>query len=75
MRRSRSFRDVTWLPERLAHGPVFTEKNMAMVGSSMRMGGSASGRSRSAMVSPMRMSSTPATATMSPASARSTSTR
>src|SRR5207247_2268348 len=73
--RSRSFRDVTWLPERPAHGLVFTANTIAMVGSSMRMGGSASGRSRSATVSPMWMSSMPAMATMSPAQARSSSMR
>ena len=73
--RSRSFLDVTWLPERPAHGLVFTPNTIAMVGSSMRMGGSASGRSRSATVSPMWMSSMPAMATMSPAQARSSSMR
>ena len=41
---------------------------MAMVGSSMMMGGSGAGFSTSVMVSPMVMPSTPAMATMSPIS-------
>jgi hypothetical protein len=52
-----------------------TPKSIAMVGSSIRMGGSGAGRSRSATVSPIAMSSMPAIATMSPAIACSRSTR
>jgi len=58
-----------------AHGELFTLKMIAMVGSSTRMPGSGLGFSRSAIVSPMWMSSMPATATMSPAVAMSTALR
>ena len=73
--RSRTWRDVTLLPDRPAHGLVLAPNSMVMVGSSTRMGFSAVGASLSATVSPMLISSMPAIATMSPESARSISTR
>ena len=65
-RRSRRCRDVTYLPSRPAKGETFAENSMATVGSSIRIGGSATGRSGSASVSPISIASMPATATTSP---------
>ena len=74
-RRSRRCREVTYLPSRPANGDTFEENSMATVGSSMWIGGSATGRSGSASVSPMSIASMPATATSSPGPASGTSTR
>ncbi len=49
--------------------------SIEMVGSSMRIGGSASGATGSAMVSPIWISGMPAIATISPAAASSTPCR
>ena len=68
-------REVTYWPSRPAKGEVFTVNCMAMVGSSITMRGSGAGFSTEVMVSPMVMPSTPATATISPSSVCSISTR
>jgi hypothetical protein len=68
-------RDVRYRPSLPARGEVFTEKTMEMVGSSTVMAGKGRGARRSPRVSPMKMSSTPATAAMSPAGITSRSTR
>jgi CO/xanthine dehydrogenase Mo-binding subunit len=73
--RSASWRLVTNLPSRPAKGEVFTRKLTLMVGGSMAMRGSGSSRSAGHTVSPISMESTPARITMSPARARSSSTR
>ena len=73
--RSRSWVEVTNLPSLPANGDTLAEKSIDTVGSSMRISGSATGFSGSAMVSPISMASMPATATMSPAEASATSTR
>ena len=70
-RRSRSLREVDHCPSRPVNGEVLTEKAMRTVGSSTVIGGSASGCSGSAMVSPMLTSDRPMTATISPAAASS----
>jgi len=73
--RSRTLRDVTYLPSRPASGDVFTWKYIASVGSSTRIGGSASGTSTAASVVPIASSSTPVTSTISPAAALATAVR
>ena len=65
-KRSRRFREVTYVPSRPANGEVFTVNSMAIVGSSIVMCGSGAGFSASVMVSPIVMPSTPATAIISP---------
>ncbi len=74
-RRSRRLRDVTYLPSRPASGDVLTWKYIDSVGSSIMIGGSASGVSTAASVVPIDSSSTPVTSTMSPTSAVSMGTR
>ena len=66
---------MTYWPSRPAIGEVLTPKIIDTVGSSMASGGSGSGCSASVIVSPIVMSAMPATQTMSPAAASSTSTR
>ena len=56
-------------------GEVFTPNTIETVGSSMAVGGMATGCSAVATVSPMVMFSMPARHTMSPAAAASMSTR
>jgi hypothetical protein len=73
--RSRRWREVTNRPSRPEKGETFEKKSMVTVGSSMRMGGRATGRSASAIVSPISIASIPATATTSPGPASATSTR
>ena len=63
------------MPSRPEKGEVFTVNIIAMVGSSMTMGGSGAGFSALVIVSPMVIPSTPATATMSPSSVWVMSTR
>ena len=69
------FREVTYLPSWPANGELFTENTMLTVGSSTLTGGSGTGFSGSAIVSPMFTSSNPARATRSPGPACCTSTR
>ena len=66
-RRAFIWRLVTSLPSVPARGEVLMEKSMDMVGSSTLMAGRGRGSSGSARVSPIKASSTPATAAMSPA--------
>mmetsp|Transcript_5373 Transcript_5373/g.16852 ORF Transcript_5373/g.16852 Transcript_5373/m.16852 type:complete len:303 (+) Transcript_5373:554-1462(+) len=73
--RSRITRDVSSLPSRPAIGDLLTPKVMRTVGSSMAIGSSGTGVSGSVTVSPIRMSSKPATTTISPASASCTDLR
>jgi hypothetical protein len=73
--RSRSWGDVTKRPSRPAKGDTLAENSIDTVGSSMRIRGRDSGRSRSVTVSPISMLSMPAMATRSPAPASAISTR
>ena len=75
VRRSLMLRDVTQRPSRPAKGDVLTAKIIESVGSSMCRGGSGAGVSAEVMVSPMAIPSKPASATISPQSAASTSKR
>jgi hypothetical protein len=74
-RRSRSWVEVTYLPSRPANGETLDENSIDTVGSSTRIGGRASGLSRSAIVSPISIVSMPAMATRSPALASRISMR
>ena len=76
-RRSLSMRAVSlWsLPSRPASGESLVPKVIEMAGSSTWMSGSGFGSFGSTMVSPIMMSLTPATATMSPGPADSTGVR
>ena len=60
------WREVTNFPSRPKKGESLMVKSMLMVGSSMAMGGSGSGLSKSQMVSPISNPSRPTTAQMSP---------
>ena len=73
-RRARIWREVRSRPSRPAIGEVLTPKVMRSVGSSTERRGSGRGSAGSVMVSPMVISGSPATATMSPGPASSTST-
>ena len=64
--RSRRLREVTHWPSRPANGDVLMVNVIAMVGSSIWIGGSGLGVSALVTVSPMVMPSTPAMARMSP---------
>ena len=68
-------REVTSLPSRPAKGPLLTEKLMAMVGSSILMGGSGWGSSSAQKDSPMVIPGIPAMATMSPTAVSAVSSR
>ncbi len=74
-RRSRSTREVTYLPSRPANGEVLTWKVMLTVGSSTVSGSIASTWFGSHRVSEMNSLSIPVKVMMSPARASSTSTR
>ena len=67
-------RVVTYLPERPANGELLTLNIICSVGSSTVKRGRATGRSLSAIVSPISIFSIPTTAQISPAVASSTST-
>jgi len=69
------WRPVSLSPDAPASGEVLTPIVIASAGSSMASSGSASGWSSAAIVSPIVTSSIPATTTISPAPAASTSTR
>ena len=66
-RRSFSWRAPTISPSRPTSGLLDASKTTAMVGSSISMGSRRTGVSRLVTMSPMSASSTPTTATMSPA--------
>ena len=66
--------EVTNFPSFPTNGESFTINVIASVGSSISIRGNATGSFISANVSPISMSSIPATQTMSPASASSIST-
>ena len=74
-RRSRRFREVTYLPSRPAKGELFTRKFMDTVGSSIFTKGRGSTQLTSQAVWPMFRSAMPETAMMSPSRALSCSTR
>ena len=74
-RRSRIWREVTFLPSRPPSGPSLMRKVMLRVGGSTGMAGSGSVTSGEAMVSGMVASDRPAMAMMSPACTSSTGTR
>ena len=65
-RRSRRLREVTNLPSRPANGPLLTLNWIAIVGSSIVIGGSGCGFSTSQKLSPIVMPGMPAMATISP---------
>ena len=67
MRRSFSWRAPTMSPSRPMSGLVDASNTTAIVGSSTSMGSRRTGFSRLVTMSPMSASSTPTTATMSPA--------
>ena len=72
---SSSWRPVSLSPDRPASGDVLTPIVIASAGSSTARRGSASGSSRSAIVSPIVTSAIPAMTTISPAPAEGTSLR
>ena len=73
--RSRRLRLVTNCPSRPANGELFTENWIAIVGSSITIGGSGDGFSSPVIVSPIVSPLTPATAIMSPVVVSSISVR
>ena len=73
MRRSRIWREVTFLPSLPPSGPLLTENSICTVAGSISTKGRASASFEAARVSPMSTSSKPARPTMSPATALVTS--
>ena len=65
-KRSLIWREVTYLPSRPKNGESLMVNNILMVGSSIAMGSSASGFSKSAIVSPISNPSIPTSAQISP---------